>query len=68
MVSRYGLPKYVGLLPVDAVINAVIAPLSGINPVSVGQLKSGCVLKNSAHFIYDKEDFKIVLDKFEDII
>lgn len=26
------------------------------------------VLKNSAHFIYDKEDFKIVLDKFKEII
>lgn len=26
------------------------------------------VLKNSAHFIYDKEDFKIVLDKFIKII
>lgn len=26
------------------------------------------VLKNSAHFIYDKEDLKVVLDKFKDII
>ena len=26
------------------------------------------VLNNSAHFIYDKEDFKIVLDKFKEII
>ncbi len=26
------------------------------------------VLKNSAHFIYDKEDFKIVLDRFKEII
>lgn len=26
------------------------------------------VLKNSAHFIYDKEDFKVILDKFKEII
>jgi len=26
------------------------------------------VLENSAHFIYDKEDFKVVLNKFKDII
>ena len=26
------------------------------------------VLKDSAHFIYDKEDFRIVLDKFKEII
>ena len=26
------------------------------------------VLKNSAHFIYDKEDFEVVLDTFKEII
>ena len=30
-------------LPADASMNAMIAPMSGMKPVSVGQLKSGCV-------------------------
>ena len=40
----YGLPRITSAFrPVLASMNAMIAPMSGIKPVSVGQLKSGCV-------------------------
>ena len=52
---RYGFPKYVGVTPVEAVTNAAIAPLSGMKPSSVGQLKSGWVERYSAPFLTSRQ-------------
>ena len=42
IICLLGFPITVGSFPVDAFINAIIAPASGINfPFSKGQLKSG---------------------------
>ena len=46
-----GLPKNSGLTPVEAVINEHIDPQSGINPSTVGQLKSGFTPKKIAPFL-----------------
>ena len=43
-MPRFGLPiTRSGIRPVEAWMKAWIAPASGMNPVSVGQLKSGWV-------------------------
>ena len=47
----YLVSKIFRFLSVDAVINAHIAPQSGINPSSVGQLKSGWVAIKSLPFL-----------------
>lgn len=47
-VSAKGFPRYLGCLPVERLIAAQKLPQSGIKPVSVGQLISRWVAKNSA--------------------
>jgi hypothetical protein len=43
-MNRFGLPMIIsGSRPVEAFTKAIIEPISGIKPFSVGQLKSGCV-------------------------
>jgi hypothetical protein len=46
-----------GIAPVDAVINAHIEPQSGINPVSVGQLKSGLMANTGTFFLIKSHSF-----------